>query len=180
MEGLILLPEYGFGVQVRFGKVLGTQDHLIHRSASTHCVLHLNLVKGTFNIAILDSHTHTNIHLANKHGIFIPNPNIHLSCISYYILAYIYHTQHYITSNAETCKYQIKVEKQAWQDQNNMFTYSQQTQIAYLTSYPSYPQLNACTCECITYLTPPQYLCINAWSYECVFMAKQRKTIKEP
>ena len=48
-----------------------------------------------------------------------------------------------------------------------------------MSSYLSYPQPNACTCECMTYLTPPYHLCINAWSYECMFMAKHRRNIKE-
>ena len=41
--------------------------------------------------------------------------------------------------------------------------------------YPSYPQPNACSYECMTYLTPTQHLCINVWTYECVFMAKKSK-----
>jgi len=33
----------------RDGKVLGTQPHPTHGSASIHCVSSLNLIKGTFN-----------------------------------------------------------------------------------------------------------------------------------
>ena len=46
--------------EFRYGdeKVLDTQPYLTRRSASTRCILHLNLIKGTFNIVILDSHTH--------------------------------------------------------------------------------------------------------------------------
>ena len=47
----ILLPEYGYRVRYYLGKVLDTHDCLTHGSVSTHCVLHLNPVKGTFNIA---------------------------------------------------------------------------------------------------------------------------------
>ena len=44
-----------------FGKVLGTQNHPTYGSASTHCVLLLNLIKGIFNIAFY-THTHTHTH----------------------------------------------------------------------------------------------------------------------
>ena len=51
VEGLILLLEYGFSVYVRPGKVLGTQDRRpVGRLPF--------IVKGIFNILILDSHTH--------------------------------------------------------------------------------------------------------------------------
>ena len=57
MEGLIYYqctcPEFKYG----YGKVLGTQPYLTCWSAFTHCILRLNLIKGTFNIVILDSHT---------------------------------------------------------------------------------------------------------------------------
>ena len=38
-------------LELRYGdrKVLGTQPHPTHRSASTHCVPSLNLIKGKFN-----------------------------------------------------------------------------------------------------------------------------------
>ena len=35
----------------RDGKVLGTQPHLIRGPASINYVLHLNIIKGMFNIA---------------------------------------------------------------------------------------------------------------------------------
>ena len=64
MEGFIYYqstcPEFRYGD----GKVLGTQPHPTHGSASTQCVLRLNLIKDIFNIVILNSHTHTSIHLA--------------------------------------------------------------------------------------------------------------------
>ena len=34
-----------------FGKALGTQNRSTYGSASTHCVLRLNLIKGVLNIA---------------------------------------------------------------------------------------------------------------------------------
>ena len=40
------------------GKVLGTQDRLILRLASHHCVLCLNPIKNYLNTYILNSHTH--------------------------------------------------------------------------------------------------------------------------
>ena len=44
-----------------FGKVLGMQNRPIRGSASTNCVLGLNLIKGIFNIAFY-THTHTHTH----------------------------------------------------------------------------------------------------------------------
>ena len=139
-------------------------------------VSYVLILLKAYSILSFQTHTHANIHLGNKHDI------------SSQTLTYIYHASHVtsqhtsiniasITSKADICIYQIKAKTQAWQDQNNMFTYSQQTQIAHLIHIiSSYPQLDACSCECMTYLTPPQHLCMDAWSYECVFMAKQRKT----
>ena len=74
---------------------LGTQDHPTRGSASTQCVLHLNLIKGKFNILFYThthTHTHTSIYLSIQHCILILNPNIYLSHISCHILEYIYHT----------------------------------------------------------------------------------------
>ena len=48
------------------GKVLGTQDRLTLRLVTHHCVLHLNPIKNYSNTCMLDSHTHTNIHLTNN------------------------------------------------------------------------------------------------------------------
>ena len=52
-----------------FGKVLSTQNYPTHRSASTHCVLRLNLIKDMFNIAS-KTHIHTSIHIRIQHGIY--------------------------------------------------------------------------------------------------------------
>ena len=50
MKGLIYYQsrcsEFRYGDE----KVLGTQPHPTRGLASTHCVLFLNLIKGTFNI----------------------------------------------------------------------------------------------------------------------------------
>ena len=48
------------GSELRYGlrKALGTQNHPTLRLASSCCVLCLNLIKGTFNIVILNSYTH--------------------------------------------------------------------------------------------------------------------------
>ena len=78
MEGLILLPKYGLGVQVQFGKVLGTHDCPTLGSASTHCVLRLNLIKGMFNIVSILTHTLTCIQQSNM-AFSSQNPSIHLS-----------------------------------------------------------------------------------------------------
>ena len=47
------------GSELRYGlgKALGTQNHPTLRLASSHCVLCLNLIKGTLKIVILNSHT---------------------------------------------------------------------------------------------------------------------------
>ena len=55
--------------------------------------------------------------------------------------------------------------------QQNMFTF-----IIKVTPY-------ACSCECMTYLTylvAPQYLCINAWTYECMFMVSKQGIERKP
>ena len=66
-----------------FGKVLGTQNHSTYGLASSHCVLHLNLIKGMFNIVFYThTHTHTNMHLKINMASNILKPNIHLSCLS--------------------------------------------------------------------------------------------------
>ena len=60
-------------------KVLGTQPHPTRGSASSHCVLHLDLIKDSFNIFIY-TYTHTLASSSNQHGNNHPkNPNIHLS-----------------------------------------------------------------------------------------------------
>ena len=50
VEGLIhyqsTCPEFRYGD----GKMLGTQPHPTRGLTFTHCVLHLNLIKGTFKI----------------------------------------------------------------------------------------------------------------------------------
>ena len=53
------------GLEFRYGdgKVLGTQPYQTHESTSNHCVLHLSLIKGIFNIVFYNTHTHTNMHL---------------------------------------------------------------------------------------------------------------------
>ena len=48
------------GLELRYdlGKVLSTQNRPALRLVSSHCVLCLNLIKGTLKIVILNSHTH--------------------------------------------------------------------------------------------------------------------------
>ena len=50
MEGLIYYQSMCLEFRYRDGKVLGTQPHPNHGSASIYCVLHLNLIKVIFNI----------------------------------------------------------------------------------------------------------------------------------
>ena len=84
VEGLIyyqsMCSEFRYGER----KVLGTQPYPTCGFASTHYVLHFNLIKGTFNIHH-SRLTHASIHLSIQHDIFIPNPNI-------YIYIYITHS----------------------------------------------------------------------------------------
>ena len=49
MEGLIYYQSTCLEFRYEDGKVLSTQPHPTHGSASTHYVLRLNLIKGTFN-----------------------------------------------------------------------------------------------------------------------------------
>ena len=76
MEGLVLLLEYEFRVRYGDGKMLGTQPHKTSRSASSHCVLCLNLIKGSFNIVIC-THAHTSILLAINMASIIPKTLTH-------------------------------------------------------------------------------------------------------
>ena len=86
------------GLEFRNGdeKVLGTQPHPIRESASSHYVLRLNLINGSFNIVI-----YTHIHAS-----------IHLSCTSYHLIQG--NKQQDIT-RAETL---------IWQHQRNMWLHS--------------------------------------------------------
>ena len=136
--------------------MLGTQPHSTCRSTSTHCILRLNLVKGKFNIVILDSHTHTSIHLSKQNGISSPNPSIHLSCNSY----------HHIQGNNQTnMSYpkrkhrHVKIKQTSYHILSKSFTniiHVHQGKIKIIS------QTNACSCKCMTYLTTPQHLCIDA------------------
>ena len=77
------------GSEFRHGneKVLGTQPHPTRGSTSSYCVLHLNLIKGMFNI-VSYTHTHTHKYASNnQHGIKRP-----------ITLTYIYHASHIITN----------------------------------------------------------------------------------
>ena len=106
----------GSKFRYNFGKVLGTQNHLTLGSTSTHCVLHLNLIKGTFDIAFY-THIHTSIHLRIQHDIssrtltyiyhashIIIGPSIHLSWQSTSNLAYIYHS-YYLIQGSKQARY---------------------------------------------------------------------------
>ena len=68
------------------------QSHLTRRSASNHCVLRLNLIKGSFNIVIY-THTHTSIHLVINMASIIPKT-----------LTYIYNAYHIILSKVANNK----------------------------------------------------------------------------
>ena len=82
----------------------GTQPYLTRGSASTHCVLCLNPIEGTFNIVFLDSHTHTSINLAIKLAFSSQNPNIHLSCNSTHHIQGSKQTYHIQGRNIDTLR----------------------------------------------------------------------------
>ena len=89
MEGLIYYQSMGSEFRYEDGKVFGTQPHLTCGSTSSYCVLHLNLIKGLFNIVIY-THTHTHQHTSsNQHGINHPKT-----------LTYIYHGNSYQTQHS--------------------------------------------------------------------------------
>ena len=139
-----------------FRKVLGTQNYSTRESASTHCVLRLNLIKYTFNIAFY-THTHTLAYI--KHGIKHPKT-----------LTYIYHTSHIKSSIHLSCilskqanKYlnylnrninMLRSNRHAIAMTRNLQIHQSKIKIIY--------QANAYSCECMTYLTTPQHLCIDA------------------
>ena len=41
-------------------------------------------------------------------------------------------------------------------------------------------QINACSCECMTYYTTSQHLCINGWTCECIIMASKQEIKENP
>ena len=150
-------------------------------SASIYCVLLLNLIKGMFDIAF-QTHTHTHQH-PSKYITWHLHPKT---------LAYIYHTQHpHKTQHALTIHLIIHIQgrsKQTYHIQGRIIDMEalKQTCDGYLNisfnhacSYPlSKHKTNVCSCECmhyLAYLIISQHLCINVWTYECVFMEKQRK-----
>ena len=76
-----MCPEFRYGDE----KMLGTQSHPTCDSTSIHYVLRLNLIKDTFNIYHSRlTHILAHIQQTTWHHI-IPNPIIHLSCISSYL-----------------------------------------------------------------------------------------------
>ena len=80
------------------------------------------------------------------------------------------------------------VANKSWNNQTNMLLHltikgKRQTNKPHPRS-PSkqdHIQINACSCECmsyLTYLTASQHLCINGWTCECMIMASKQE-IKE-
>ena len=53
----LITKNMGSELRYSFGKVLSTQNRSTLRLASSHCVLCLNHIKGTFNIASILTHT---------------------------------------------------------------------------------------------------------------------------
>ena len=69
------------GLEFRYAlrKVLSTQDHLTLMLTSHHYVLCLNPSKNYLNTCILNSHTHTNMHLTNNMTSLPLNKHTYLS-----------------------------------------------------------------------------------------------------
>ena len=134
--------EFRYGLE----KVLGTQNYPTHWSASTHCVLHLNSIKSTFDIASSHTYTHTSIHLSIQHGISSQD----LTFIYYAhqpTLAYVYHDiSCYLIQGSK----QIMAERQAWQQSINHHIYSK---LLDMKSSIKQTYKNASPYQCITYLT---------------------------
>ena len=85
------LTTKNIGLKLRYGleKVLGTQNCPTLKLTSSHCILCLNPIKGTLNIVILNSHTHTNIHLTINMASNIPNHTSIMLVITSQTLTYI-------------------------------------------------------------------------------------------
>ena len=58
LQNGVLTQSIGLEFMYSFGKVLGTQNYPALGLISSHCILCLNPIKGTFNIVFILSHTH--------------------------------------------------------------------------------------------------------------------------
>ena len=80
---------------------------------------------------------------------------------------------HYIQGNK-----QIMAETQAWQDQNkHVIDIPTYHSTKHIHIHHQKHKINACSYEYmpyLTYLIASQHRSINAWTFECVFMVKQR------
>ena len=149
---MILLQSTGSEFRYGFRKVLGNQNYPTYGLPSTHCILCLNLIKGTFNI-VFYTFTHASIHL-------VINIEFHSKT-----LTYIYHALILSHPRQEANHGRIKELLESIKNIKNT-----NIPIQTLISYPStlnkiISQSNAYTYECmsyVTYLTTSQHLCINA------------------
>ena len=98
--------------------------------------------------------------------------NIHSSCISYYLI-----------QGSKQIKYHMVMTtlENYWRASRTSRTQNIfQVLISYSTNLKS--QSNACTYECmpyITYLIASQHLCINAWSYHMHVHGRIKETLEE-
>ena len=176
----------GLEFRYGFGKVLGTQNHPTHGSTSSHCVLHLNLITGMSNI-VFYTYTYSNIHLSIQHDINHPKTLTYIyHGITYHILAYIYHTCHFISSKAVSkSQQQIYMAKiQTWKDLSKHViasTHQEQLIQASMFIFIIKHISHACSCKCMTYLTylaASQQLCINGWTCKCMFIISKQENKK--
>ena len=73
----LTIRDMSLELRYSLGKVLSTQNRPTRRLASSDCVLCLNTIKGTFNIASIL--THASIHLTINMTSIIPNLITHIS-----------------------------------------------------------------------------------------------------
>ena len=167
MEVLILLSEYEVGVQVWGWEGVNHPTP----SASSHCVLRLNLIKGSFNIVIYTppppphTHQHTS---SNQHSINHPKT-----------LTYIYHGNSYQTQHTSIMHIISFLPRQPTNKISQGYKYGHGSKVLKpnitQTSKHSIQESknifivfiiqNACSCKYMTYptyLTASQHLCINA------------------
>jgi len=97
----------GSKFKYRDGKVLGTQPHPLVGRLLLIVFYVLISLKTYFNIVILNSHTHTSIHLNIQHDI------------SSQTLTYIYHSSHIIINPSIHLSHHIQGRKQIMVESKN-------------------------------------------------------------
>ena len=129
--------------------------------------------------------TQTSIHLAINIASIIPKA-----------LTYIYHGNSHQSQHTSIMhiisSYPRQQTTRYHKGKNIDMTTSKKHVIAFQTSKTHHPtkhvQLiiiyiyisNACLCGCMIYLIASQHLCINEWTYECMFMVLKQEKKRKP